>query len=178
VELTRLPIQLTIIGLIVSTLLGILSLIPGYLALGDNRGPERTSASPPGATSLRQPSGQAALRLDAAHNRTRESIIWALGRPLVPEDDPIIQASNLAGNDSAQNKITALLVQRGGVKVETDETEDYRPHSQVRLVVTGQHERPVLITGLHANVVRRERPLSDTIVWGPPKARARTFRWG
>jgi hypothetical protein len=31
------------------------------------------------------------------------------------------------------------------VKIETDETEDYRPHSQVRLVVTGQHERPVLI---------------------------------
>jgi hypothetical protein len=176
-----LPIQLTIVGLVVSTLLGILSLVPSYLGLGDNRDPERSSAAaPPGATntSLRQPGGQGALRLDAAYNRTRESIMWATARALSPEDDSIIQAPNLAGNDPAQNKITALLVKRGGVKIETDETEDFRPHSQVRLVAMGQHERPVLITGLRANVVRRERPLFQTIVYGPPQGAGENIQVG
>jgi hypothetical protein len=169
--------QLGILGLVVA----ILSLIPAYLALFDNQGSERSSAAaPPGATkaSLRQPSDQGALRLDAAYNRTPDSIMWALGRPLAPEDDPIIQAPSLAGNDPAQNKITALLVQRGGVKIESDETEENREHSLVRLVVTGQHERPVLITGLRANVLRRERPLSDTIVWGPSQGAGENIQVG
>jgi hypothetical protein len=93
-------------------------------------------------------------------------------------DDLIIETPNLAGNDPAQNKITALLLERGGVKIETDETEDYRPHSQVRLVLTGQHERPVLITGLRANVVRRERPCPRPLSGAHPKVQARTSRWG
>jgi hypothetical protein len=185
-----LPIQLTIIGLIASTLVGILGLVPTYLPLLDNRGPEGSSlatppasapaAAPPGVTntSLRQPSGQAALRLDGAYNRTPESIMWALARALPPEDDPVIQAPNLAGNDPAQSKITALLLKRGGVKIEADETEDFRPHSQVRLVVTGQHERPVLITGLRANVLRRERPLSKTLVYGPPQGAGENIQVG
>jgi hypothetical protein len=181
-----LPSQLTILGLVVA----ILGLVPTYLALFDNRGPEGSSpAAPPASTpaaapsgvtntSLRQPSGQGALRLDAAYFRAPESIMWALGRALPPVDDPVIQAPNLPGNDPAQRKIAALLLKRGGVKIESDETEDGRPHSRVRLVVTGQHERPVLITGLRANVLRRERPLSQTIVYGPPQGAGENIQVG
>jgi hypothetical protein len=169
--------QLGILGLVVA----ILGLVPAYLALFDNQGSERSSAAAPtGATntSLRQPTDQGALRLDAAYNRTRESIMWATAESLPPEDDAVIQAPNLVGNDTAQNKITALLLQRGGVKIEADETEDFRPHSQVRLVITGQHERPVLITGLRADVVRREQPLSQTIVYGPPQGAGENIQVG
>ena len=181
-----LPSQLTILGLVVA----ILGLVPTYLAFFDNRGPEgSSSAAPPASapavapsgvtnTSLRQPSGQEALRFDAAYFRAPESIMWALGRALPPEDDPVIQAPNLAGNDPAQSKIAALLVKRAGVKIEVDETEDGRPHSQVRLVVTGQHERPVLITGLRANVLRRDPPLSGTIIYGPPQGAGENIQVG
>jgi hypothetical protein len=171
---TRLTLKVTVV-------LAVLAAVPSYLALFDNRDPERSSAAaPPGVnnTSLRQPSSQGALRLDAAYNRTRESIVWATARELPPEDDAVIQAPNLVGNDPAQSKIAALLVKRGGVKIEADETEDFRPHSQVRLVVTGQHERPVLITGLRANVLRRERPLSQTIVYGPPQGAGENIQVG
>jgi hypothetical protein len=172
-----LPNRLAILGLVVA----ILGLVPGYLALLDNNDSGRSSAAaPPGVTntSSGQPSAQGPLRLDAVYNRTPESIMWALGRALSPDDAPVIEAPNLAGNDPAQNKIAALLVKRGGVKIESDETEDSRPHSQVRLVVTGQHERPVLITGLRANVLRRERPLSKTIVYGPPQGAGENIQVG
>ena len=165
-------------------------LVPTYLAFFDNRGAEGSSPAVPPAstpavapsgvtnTSLRQPSGQGALRLDAAYNRAPESIMWATAQSLPPEDDAVIQAPNLAGNEPAQSKIAALLVKRGGVKIESDETEENREHSQVRLVVTGQHERPVLITGLRANVLRRERPLSQTIVYGPPQGAGENIQVG
>jgi hypothetical protein len=172
-----LPNRVAILGLVVA----VLGLVPAYLALFNTGGSDRSSPAVSSGvtnTSLGQSSGQGALRLDAAYNRTRESIMWATAQALSPEDDLIIEAPNLAGNDPAQNKITALLLERGGVKIETDETEDYRPHSQVRLVVTGQHERPVLITGLRANVVRRERPLSETIVWGPPQGAGENIQVG
>src|SRR5215211_4993432 len=80
-----LPSQLTILGLVVA----ILGLVPTYLAFFDNRGAEGSSpAAPPASapavapsgvtnTSPRQPSGQGALRLDAAYNRAPESIMWA-----------------------------------------------------------------------------------------------------
>lgn len=160
--------QLGILGLMVA----ILGLVPAYLAIFDHQGSERVpAAAPSGATntSLRQSSGQGALRLDAAYIRAPESIMWATAQSLPPEDDAVIEAPNLAGNDPAQNAIAALLLKRGGVKIESDETEENREHSQVRLVVTGQHERPVLVTGLRANVLRRERPLSKTLVYGPPQ---------
>jgi hypothetical protein len=175
--------------LIVTVLLGVVAAVPSYLVLLDNRRPEGFSpaapstaraATPSGVTntSLRQPSGQLALRFDAAYFRAPESIMWAVPRVLPPEDDPVIQAPNLPGNDPAQRKIAALLLKRGGVKIETDETEDGREHSQVRVVVTGQHERPVLITGLRANVLRRERPLSQTIVFGPPQGAGENIQVG
>jgi hypothetical protein len=181
-----LPTQLTILGLVVA----ILGLVPTYLAFFDNRGAEGSSPAVPPAstpavapsgvtnTSLRQPSGQGALRLDAAYNRAPESIMWATAQSLPPEDDAVIQAPNLAGNEPAQSKIAGLIVKRGGVKIESDETEENREHSQVRLVVTGQHERPVLITGLRANVLRRERPLSQTIVYGPPEGAGENIQVG
>jgi hypothetical protein len=168
----------------VTVLLGIVGAVPAYLAIFENRGPEGSSpaVAPSGVTntSLRQPSGQgAALQFDAAYIRTPEGgIVWAVGRALLPEDDPVIQAPNLAGNDPAQSKIVALLLKRGGVQIESDETEDGRAHSQVRLVITGQHERPVLITGLRANVLRRERPLSKTLIFGPPQGAGENIQVG
>jgi len=104
--------------------------------------------------------------------------MWALPRALPPEDETVIQVPNLPGNDPAQSKIAALLLKRGGVKIESDETENSREHSQVRLVVTGQHERPVLITGLRANVLRRERPLSKALVYGPPQGAGENIQVG
>jgi hypothetical protein len=177
-----LPSQLTILGMVIA----LLGLVPAYLALFDNRGPEGSSPAAPATsapsgvtnTSLRQSSGQGALRLDAAYFRAPESIMWAVPRALPPADDPIIRAPNLPGNDPAQRKIAALLLKQGGVKIESDETENFRPHSQVRLLVTGQHERPVLITGLRANVLRRERPLSKTIVYGPPQGAGENIQVG
>ena len=127
--------RLTIVGLIITVLFGVVAVLPSYLDLFDNRGPEESSpAAPSGATStsLRQLSGQeGALRIDAVYNRTPESIMWATAQSLPPEDDPVIRAPNLAGNDPAQSKIAALLLKRGGVKIESDETENFRPHSQV-----------------------------------------------
>jgi hypothetical protein len=137
--------QLGILGLAVA----ILGLVPAYLALFDNQDSKSSSAAAPSGattTSLQQPSGQGALQLDAAYIRAPESIMWATAQSLPPEDDAVIQAPNLAGNDPAQNAIAALLLERGGVKIESDETEENREHSQVRLVVTGQHERPVLVS--------------------------------
>jgi hypothetical protein len=181
-------VRLTVI---VTVLLGIVAAVPSYIGLLATRSPEgSSSAVPPGSapgaglsgttnTSLRQSSGQAAaLRLDAAYIRTPESIMWAVPRALPPEDDPVILAPNLIGNEPAQGKISALLLKRGGVKIEADETEDFRPHSQIRLVITGQHERPVLVTGLRANVVRRERPLSQTLVYGPPQGAGENIQVG
>jgi hypothetical protein len=172
------PSQLAIIGLVLAGL----GLVPAYLALFDNGGSERSSAAAlPGVTnsSVLQPGGQAApLRLDGTYNRTRESLMWAVPRTLPAEDDAVILAPNLIGNDPAQNEISALLLKRDGVKIEADETEDFRPHSQVRLVVTGQHERPVLITGLRANVVQRKRPLSQTLVYGPPQGAGENIQVG
>jgi hypothetical protein len=159
----------------------VLGLVPAYLALFNTGGSDRSSAAASSGvtnTSLGQSSGQGALRLDASYNRTRESIMWATAQALRPEDDLILEAPNLAGNDPAQNKITALLLERGGVKIESDETENNREHSQVRLVVTGQHERSVLITGLRANVLRRERPLSKAIVYGPPQGAGENIQVG
>jgi len=177
--------------LIVTVLLGIVAAVPSYIGLLATRSREgSSSAAPPGSahgagppgttnTSLRQPSGQAAgLRLDAAYIRTPESIMWAVPRTLPPEDDPVILGPNLIGNEPAQGRISALLLERGGVKIEADETEDFRPHSQIRLVITGQHERPVLVTGLRANVVRRERPLSQTLVYGPPQGAGENIQVG
>jgi hypothetical protein len=171
--------------------LGVVAAVPSYLGLIDNRSPEGSpSAAPPASApaggpsrttnpSVRQPSGPAAaLRLDAAYIRTPESIMWAVPRALSPEDDPVILAPNMIGNDPAQRRISALLLKQGGVKIEADETEDFRPHSQIRLVITGQHERPVLITGLRANVLRRERPLSQTLVYGPPQGAGKNIQVG
>jgi hypothetical protein len=181
VTLTRLSV---IVGMVAS-LVGIAAAFG--LVAGDGDSQRSSPAAPPASapapsgvtnTSLRQPSGQAALRLDAAYFRAPEGIVWAFGRALPPQDEPVIQSPDLAGNDPAQRKLTALLVERGGVKIESDETEDGREHSQVRLVVTGQHERPVLITGLRANVLRRERPLSTTVVYGPPQGAGENIQVG
>jgi hypothetical protein len=168
--------QLGILGLVVA----ILGVVPAYLALFDNQGSESSSAAEPRVsnTSLRQPGGQGALQLDATYIRAPESIMWATAQALRPEDDAVIQAPNLAGNDPAQNAIATLLMKRGGVKIESDETEENREHSRVRLVVTGQHERPVLITGLRANVLRREPPLSKTIIYGPPQGAGENIQVG
>lgn len=175
---------------VLALVLTFLGLVPAYLVFLADRGPEGSSPAAPSAsapaaapsgvtnTSLRQSSGQGALRLDAAYFRAPESIVWAVPRALLPGDDPVIQAPNLPGNDRAQRKIAALLLKRGGVKIEIDDTEDGREHSQVRLVVTGQHERPVFITGLRANVLRRERPLSQTIVFGPPQGAGENIQVG
>jgi hypothetical protein len=170
--------QLTIIGLVLAAL----GLVPAYLALFDNGGSERSSTAAPSTVTNAnpgQPSGQAAaLRLEATYNRTPESIMWAVPRTLSAEDEAVILTPNLIGNNPAQNEISELLLKRDGVKIEADETEDFRPHSQVRLVVTGQHEHPVLVTGLRANVVRRERPLSQTLVYGPPQGAGENIQVG
>jgi hypothetical protein len=99
------------------------------------------------------------------------AVVASRRRPCHPSTEPGRQRPS-------QNKIAALLLKRGGVKIESGETENFRPHSQVRLVVTGQHERSVLITGLRANVLRRERPPSGTIVYGPPQGAGENIQVG
>jgi hypothetical protein len=79
---------------------------------------------------------------------------------------------NLVGNLTAQQKVEALLAKRNGVKIAGDSRGEERPFSELRLIVIGQHSSPVLITGMRANILKREPPLSETIVYGPPRAPA------
>jgi len=180
-------VTLTRLSVIVGMVASLVGIAVAFGLVGDGDSQRSSQAAPPASapapskvtnTSLRQPGGQAALRLDCAYFRAPESIMWALPRALPPEDETVIQVPNLPGNDPAQSKIAALLLKRGGVKIESDETENSREHSQVRLVVTGQHERPVLITGLRANVLRRERPLSKALVYGPPQGAGENIQVG
>ena len=76
-------------------------------------------------------------------------------------------STNLVGNDAAQARIDKLLLQHNGVKIETDQTGNERPHAKLRVVATGQHDPPVLITGLRAAVLRRQPPLYQTLIYAP-----------
>jgi hypothetical protein len=163
--------QIAVIGLVIA-LVGIL---PGYLALRSSRDPRSSqpagSPTVAGATSTSSPPSEARseLKLDATYAWTAQGIMWALPRQLTPQDEPIVQMPGLVGNLAAQQKIEALLAKRNGVKIAGDSRGEERPFSELRLVVTGQHSRPVLITGIKANILKREPPLSETIVYGPPE---------
>jgi hypothetical protein len=163
--------QIAVIGLVIA-LLGIL---PGYLALRSSRDPRSSQpvASPTVAgvtsTSSTPSKARGELKLDATYAWTAQGIMWALPRQLTPQDEQIVQMPNLVGNLVAQQKIEALLAKRNGVKIAGDSRGEERPFSELRLIVTGQHSSPVLITGMRANILKREPPLSETIVYGPPE---------
>jgi hypothetical protein len=133
---------------------------------------EATSAS------LALSSGRGALALEAEYSWTLESIMWALPRQPAPEDEPVIEAPDLVGNLDAQGRLEALLAKRDGVKIGADSFGEQRPFSELRLIATGQHSRPVLITGMRANVSKREPPLSETIVFGPPEGAGENIQIG
>jgi hypothetical protein len=163
--------QIAVIGLVIA-LLGIL---PGYLALRLSRDPGSSQpvASPTVAgvtsTSSAPSKARGKLKLDATYAWTAQGIMWALPRQLTPQDESVVQMPNLVGNLAAQQKIEALLSKRNGVKIAGDSRGEKRPFSELRLIVTGQHSSPVLITGMRANILKREPPLSETIVYGPPE---------
>ncbi len=142
--------QIAIIGLIVAAL----GLAPGYLQLRRTRAP----------SNIREP-----LRLNAKYRWTVAGIVWALSQELSAEDASLIESPMLIYNEPAQERIEALLEKRDGVKISGDWVEDGRACSELSLIVTGQHRSPVLITGMRANIVKREQPLSHTLVFGPPQ---------
>jgi len=114
--------------------------------------------------------GQKALTLAAKYNKVSEGIMWAVPRQLTAEDGRMVEAPGLVGNLPAQQRLEALLAKRGGVRLAVDDTEGSREHSEVRLIVTGAHPTPVLITDMRANIVKREQPIAETMVYGPPQA--------
>jgi hypothetical protein len=176
--------QIAVIGLVIA-LLGIL---PGYLTLRSNRNPR---PSPPASassttdvvagvtnTSLAPSKARGELRLDATYNWTLPAIMWAVPRQLTAEDEAVVQTPNLVGNLDAQEKLEALLARRNGVKIGGDSRGEERPFSELRLIITGQHSSPVLVTGMRANVIKRERPISETIVFGPPEGAGENIQVG
>jgi hypothetical protein len=112
---------------------------------------------------------QRALRLDASYVWSTGGIIWALPTSLTSEDIQVVEVDDLVGNAHKQKDLEALLAQRNGVKIGADSRGDERPHSELRLVVSGEHERPVIITGMRVNIIKRERPLSGALIFGPPE---------
>lgn len=161
--------KLGILGLVVA----VVAATPSFIALRSSPPRATTSAT----TSTRQPSQGPALRLNATYDRDPVSVMWGVPGTLAPDEEPIITAPNLVGNDAAQARIDKLLLQHNGVKIETDQTGNERPHAKLRVVATGQHDPPVLITGLRAAVLRRQPPCTKPSSTPHHKAKARTSRW-
>jgi hypothetical protein len=114
------------------------------------------------------PEGYGGLSLKARYNWTLDSIMWALPGEPAPEDEQIM-ASNLIGNLDEQRKLEELLARRNGVKIGADSVGEQRPFSELHLIATGRRDSPILITGMGANVIKRERPISGTLIFGPPE---------
>ena len=163
--------KLGILGLVVA----VVAAIPSFIALRSSPPRATTSAA---TTSTRQPSQGPALRLNATYDRDPVSVMWAVPGTLAPDEEPIITAPNLVGNDAAQARIDKLLLQHNGVKIETDQTGNERPHAKLRVVATGQHDPPVLITGLRAAVLRRQPPLYQTLIYAPPQGEGENIQVG
>jgi hypothetical protein len=176
--------QIAVIGLAIA-LLGIL---PGYLTLRSNRSPQ--PSPPAGAssttdvvagvtnTSLTPSKARGELRLDATYSWSLPAIIWALPRQLTAEEEAALRTPNLAGNVDAQEKLEAMLARRNGVKIGVDTIGEPKLFSELRLIITGQHSSPVLVTGMRANVIKRERPISETLVFGPPEGAGENIQVG
>jgi hypothetical protein len=178
--------QIALLGLVVA----LLAAVPGYLALRGSRGdggpsptlplPNTSVDSVAGATSTSRvrPKGEGALKLAADYHWTTDSIMWALPKQLTSEDSKLVEGTRLIGDIPAQRRLEALLGQQDGVKLAVDSTAGSREHSQLRLIVTGQHTSTVLITNMRANITKRERPLSETVVFGPPQGEGLNIQIG
>jgi hypothetical protein len=109
------------------------------------------------------------IKLIAEYNWTTASIIWTLPGLLSAEESKLIQEPLDEDPAGATNRIESVLANRDGVKVTYDSAERGTEHSQLRLIVIGQSNRPVLISGMRATIIRRERPLSGTLVFLEPQ---------
>jgi pSer/pThr/pTyr-binding forkhead associated (FHA) protein len=132
----------------------------------------------PGEVSLITSEQRGELTLDASYVWSTGGIMWALPGSLTSEDTPIVEVDDLVGNPHKQRKLETLLAERDGVKIGADSRGDERPHSELRLVANGEHERPVVIVGMQANIIKRERPLSGTLVFGPPEGAGENIEIG
>jgi hypothetical protein len=164
---------------VISLLVALLAALPSYLALRASGGgrPDQAVAVPTSGVP-ESDTGQA-LQLLAKYNWTATHVIWALPGQLSSEDSQLAQQPFLGGPDQAAAIATleALLARRGGVKIDfIDTPQGVKEDSELRLVITGQHSSPVLITRMEARVVKRQPPLSETLFFGPRRVRERTFR--
>ena len=157
---------------VISLLVALLAALPSYLALRASGGgrPDQAVAVPTSGVP-ESDTGQA-LQLLAKYNWTATHVIWALPGQLSSEDSQLAQQPFLGGPDQAAAIATleALLARRGGVKIDfIDTPQGVKEDSELRLVITGQHSSPVLITRMEARVVKRQPPLSETLFFGPPE---------
>ena len=163
-----------LISAIATVLAALIGLVGVQLSRGSaNTPPISTSGASPTtvinpATTSGIASSSAALQLVARYNWTTDSIMWSLPKPLSPGDGRSIESAAL-GDPGAGKALEKLLESRGGVRIAADDTQQSEEHSQLRLIVTGQHDAPVIITGIRARILKRDQPLSGTVVYGPPQ---------
>jgi hypothetical protein len=169
--------RIAIVGLVIA----LLAAVPSYLALTGDRDPNSSFPSLPSSTAASTSSSvltaQAALRTIGRYNWTNDSIMWALSGQL-PQADVRVIEQPLRGDASASEELESLLAKRGGVKIAIDNTEAARPHAQLRVVLIGEQSTPVLITGMRARILKRAKPLSGTIVHGPPQGEGTDIQVG
>jgi hypothetical protein len=195
-------VKVAVLGLavaVVSVLVAVVGLVPSFLSLADDgsgavpltsassSSPPPSRSSPPATTTTTSartsttvsPTTQpAVLKVDAGYSWTTDSIIWAFAKPLPSEDGQAVERPKLGGDAAAQQQLEDRLAKRGGIKIGVDSSGDPRPHSEVRLLVTGQHDGAVLITGMRANVTKRSRPLAETLVFGPAEGEGGNIQIG
>jgi hypothetical protein len=169
-------------------LVALLAAVPSYLLIFRAEDNSRSSMPSPTTTVsgvLGAPgdggsrsAGHAALKVMAEYNWTTASIIWALPGQLGPEDEEVVEQPWDDANVDYPSQIEAVLAKRDGVKVTFDSTEDNRKHSQLRLIVIGQTDAPVLISGIRAHISKRAPPLSGTLIYLEPQGEGSNIQIG
>jgi hypothetical protein len=165
--------RIALIGLLVA----VLGVVPGYLALRGTGGADPPVASPSGVSGSDR---RQALQLLARYNWTTTHIMWALPGQLSPEDRRLAEQPFLGPDqDSRIQRLEALLARQDGVKIGFVNTAGgIKEDSELRLIITGQHDSPVLITRMRARVLQRHPPLSETLFFGPPQGEGEDIQIG
>jgi hypothetical protein len=114
-----------------------------------------TTTSAPPTTAARP-----ALSVVAKYNWVSEGYARVLPRQLDAEGRRLLDQPKF----TAWDQLDRVLARQNGVRAASTDMMGGRFQSQIQMVVTGQRIDPVVISNIRANVLRRERPLSGTLV--------------
>jgi hypothetical protein len=121
--------------------------------------------SPPPPTT--SPPKGASVLTSADYFWTEDSAMWAFPQPL-----PSAVEQTLQQRQGSLEAIQSEVEGHGGVKIAGLDLSALGKDefSQVKVTVTGNHTTQVTITSMRARVLRREKPISETLVYAPPQA--------